>query len=460
MIKIKEDEKFTKVNNCVLALKDCKTGTFTGLRKIVLSNLIYKYNNFNKLGTLYTHKKGTYHFYFNQKELADEMGKDKKTVWRTMQWLQAEGYITYFPAPKPGYIWKASFVTMNEDFINSKIGNESKILTSDKVEKIDNNSIPTDIEINIEQLPIENIPAVTLEKVKHEKIFGKKEMESYLSNNKMVHFDSIRSKGYEPEIFEYENLVNYIWSVNCLQNNNNLDENVFMRTLGNVKEIVEKISQSDDEYDLYIDYILAKLDSSSHTEEHNQEKKIEKKEQLPVIENIGQIPNIIDIMPTQFFINVNEKKQTESNEPVTNIKPEKEIEQEKTISKKEQLPVIGEDKQMSDQNGTKDGHPNRIKFGKERFESYLLSDELVPFCVLSRRGYGVNKNKPEYKKLVGYIWQWCMAYKSPNNKQQVTHIYQTLSEICRDKKEEYNSYIDKINAKVKRCDYNLELEKL
>ena len=234
MIEINKNEKFTKVYNCLAALKECKTGRFTELKKIVLSKLIYLYNNFNKVGELHTRKEKTYHFYFNQSELAAEMGKDKKDIGRVMKWLQAEEYITYFSAPKPGCIWKATFVTINEKFINSKMGIEDKMPTPDNTKEIDNNSIPTDIEVkeqlpfveNIESVPVENISTVIPEKVNENKIFGWNELEIYLSNKKMVHFDSISSAGYKPEIPEYKDLINGIWFLyNMRKNNKDLESN-------------------------------------------------------------------------------------------------------------------------------------------------------------------------------------------------------------------------------------------
>ena len=361
MIEISKDEKFIQVHDCFAELKECKAGRFTELRKFLLYKLLYLFKNFCEHGELNTHKKGTYHFYFIQKEFADEVGVDKKTVWSAMQWLQREGYITYFSTSKPKYIWKASYVTMNEKFINSKIGNEDKtVFPPDKEEKIDNNFIPTDNEADKEeqlpiiesigQLPISNIPTVTHEKVNQE------------------------------------------------------------------------------------------------TEEHKQEKDIERKEELPIIETIDEQIfneiNIIDIgiVPPPLPFSIEAKR----------ITPKKKVKQEKTNNR---------EKITSDENKITGRPQKRIKFGKEKLISYLSNDELVPFAHFSNMGYS-SKKRPEYKTLVGYIWQWCMTSESSNNKGYATHIYQTLSGICRDNKEEYNLYIDRINAKAKLNNYNLELQKL
>jgi hypothetical protein len=41
MIEFREDERFIKVTNSVMALKECKSGRFTSFRKLLLSKLIY-----------------------------------------------------------------------------------------------------------------------------------------------------------------------------------------------------------------------------------------------------------------------------------------------------------------------------------------------------------------------------------------------------------------------------------
>ena len=282
MVNESEKEKFIKVNDSLLEIKECKSGYFTIFRKMVLSKLMYLYQYYKKTDEsgnviISKYKDGrTYHFYWQQSNIANEMGADKSNIGKAMKWLQKEGYITYFCKSKPGDIWRTTYITMNEKFINSKIGNEKPTPSPppDNAEEIDNNSIPTDPEIsreeqlsNIEntaQLPIENIPTVTTEKVNQEKIFGKEQLEIYLSNNKMVHFDSIREKGYEPESPEYEDLVNLIWSLHSLREKDKLyfnpDSAVSKDYANSIFYALVEIYENQNELDEYLHKALTKTE--------------------------------------------------------------------------------------------------------------------------------------------------------------------------------------------------------
>jgi hypothetical protein len=382
------------------------------------------YNSINETGELHVHKGNTYHFYFNQSEFANENGKDKKDVGRAMQWLKKEGYVSnYIALPKPGYIWKATYVTLNEKFINEKIGTGNEDKTS--------------------QSP----PPDTTEETTKSNIIRKKEMEAKkwgLTIEIIDHLVNIFKK-YKKGA-DWEQIV----EVAIQMRNKKADE--YKLTHEEMNECLSILYTQDDA--LEIDEIVKKwkedngideLDGVSGDEaveeilpiklEHKQEKRVEEKEQLPITETIDeQISNeisIIDIAPPAPF-SIEAKR----------ITPKKKVKQEKQTSGENKINIRPQKK---------------IKFGKERLENYLSNNELVPPTYFNSMEYS-SKKRPEYKCLVNYIWQWCMTSEKPNNKEYATRIYQTLSEICRDNKEEYNRYIDKINAKVKLHNYNLELQ--
>lgn len=129
--KVNTDGYFTKVYHNVKKLQG-KTGRFTTDRKLVLSNLIQKYENmYEKKEYTNPHLRNDnpYHFYFQQVELCKELTLTKKGLYKIMQFLQDEGYITYFSTNKEGYIYKATYVLLNVEFLNKKIKELTEVTT-------------------------------------------------------------------------------------------------------------------------------------------------------------------------------------------------------------------------------------------------------------------------------------------------------------------------------------------
>ena len=119
-----EKEQFIKVDKSLMQIKD---GRFTKYRQMVLSELLYQYHYFMEKHEIQTYKDGRkYHFYSQQSEIAKKMGSDKKNIGLALKWLEDKGYINYFSGFKPKYIHRATFITINVDFINSKINNAAE----------------------------------------------------------------------------------------------------------------------------------------------------------------------------------------------------------------------------------------------------------------------------------------------------------------------------------------------
>jgi len=261
MIPIEENKRPIKVDNYLIPIKECKSGRFSEFKKIVLSELLYMYSNINPTGELMTYENKTYHFSFIQKELAFELKKDTKDMCRAMKWLQNEGYISYF-APK------STYVTINEEYICSKIKSAGKISFQNN-EEIDNKPILTIIEVTEKEqssivqsiIPMsnENTPIVNHGESKYKKIFGKEQLKSYLSNDKIVHFNKFREKGYKPESTDYRDIVNTILQIYKAYKKNNFDGSV--PYYNHAVKIITKIFKNDQESNFYmkqIDTMLAK----------------------------------------------------------------------------------------------------------------------------------------------------------------------------------------------------------
>lgn len=129
---------FTKVYHNVKKLQGI-TGRFTTDRKLVLSNLIQKYENLyeNKgYKDPHTRKDNPYHFCIQQKRLCEELTITRKGMYKIMQFLQKEGYIKYFSTNKEGYIYKATYVYIDIEFLNKKIEEISLSLAVNPIEDI------------------------------------------------------------------------------------------------------------------------------------------------------------------------------------------------------------------------------------------------------------------------------------------------------------------------------------
>jgi hypothetical protein len=147
MQQIKTDGYFTKMYHGIKKINitnpsfilNKKTGEtkivhqkFTTDRKLVLSNLIQKYENlYNSKGYTNPHlrREEAYHFYFQQIDLAEDLNMTDRGIRKIMSFLQEQGYLKYFSTNKEGYIYRATYVLMNVDFINKKIEEANNIPT-------------------------------------------------------------------------------------------------------------------------------------------------------------------------------------------------------------------------------------------------------------------------------------------------------------------------------------------
>ena len=259
MIPIEENKRPIKVDNYLISIKECKSGRFSEFKKIVLSELLYMYSNVNPTGELMTYENKTYHFAFIQKELAFELKKDTKDMCRAMKWLQNEGYITYF-APK------ATYVTINEDFITSKIKRAGTILIQNK-EEINNKPITAIIEItkkeqfpsieSIEEIPTKNIQSVKPYERKSKTPFDKEQLINYLSNNTIVNFEEFKKTGYISQKFEYRDIINAIWHIKKAYHKKNTEK--YNNYYKNIIKKVSTICKDDQERHFFMELIDTKI---------------------------------------------------------------------------------------------------------------------------------------------------------------------------------------------------------
>jgi len=259
MINIEDIKHPIKVENYLIAITECKTGRFSEFKKIVLSELIYMYFHINSNGELKIYDNKTYHFSFLQKDLASELKKDTKDMYRAMKWLQNEGYISYF-APK------ATYVTINEEFINSKIQGARNISVQNK-KKIDNKLIPSVIEISEkEQSPVDEsvnpLPPEITQIAKYVDgkplIFNKEQLINYLLRDETVHYDEFVKKGFILQNFDYVNLVNAIWHIHKANQKKQSTESINQHK--NAVKIISKIFQNKQDIQYYTKLIDTKLD--------------------------------------------------------------------------------------------------------------------------------------------------------------------------------------------------------
>lgn len=92
--KVNIDGYYTKIYHNIKKLQGV-TGRFTTDRKLVLSNLIQKYENLYESKGYTNHhirKENAYHFHFSQVELCSELTLTKKGLYKMLQYLQDEGY--------------------------------------------------------------------------------------------------------------------------------------------------------------------------------------------------------------------------------------------------------------------------------------------------------------------------------------------------------------------------------
>ncbi len=131
--KIELTGNFTMMNHSIKRLKDTKpvynekTGKttkpkFTTDKKLILCNLIEKYNNFyDQEKKIPTRKENEYHFHYQQVKLAEELGMTDRGIRKILDFLQYEGYIKYFSTNKERCIYRTTYIYMNIQFLMDKL---------------------------------------------------------------------------------------------------------------------------------------------------------------------------------------------------------------------------------------------------------------------------------------------------------------------------------------------------